>query len=276
MSEGIPDLYPILGLNRQDIWDSPQHNDIIKKNYRRLAKKYHPDKNSDIDTTDQFELVQYAYEILSNQKKREEYYDRFSLNTRSMDHNSLRNESRNNASINQVDTSLPKNFNEMMNIMDMKHGITRNHDTVDTKKRYGEMETDRRKLEAELSQKKRLFKDGEEINPRLFNAAFDKISSKTKKEDLIPVTDGPFAYNMVVSTQSFGSVNDVDNLYDSSDVRYSEMFGVDESESFEITDDEYNTLEPVSYFDNHNKKDENYYKSVKSKLQDLKISNFKN
>jgi DnaJ-class molecular chaperone len=46
--------------------------DDIKKAYKRLILKYHPDKNT-VDTTDKFKEIQTAYEILSNDDKRKEY-----------------------------------------------------------------------------------------------------------------------------------------------------------------------------------------------------------
>ena len=43
----------------------------IKKRYRELAKKYHPDTNSGSKTAeDKFKIVAEAYEILSNAKKK--------------------------------------------------------------------------------------------------------------------------------------------------------------------------------------------------------------
>jgi DnaJ-class molecular chaperone len=45
----------------------------IKEAYLRLAKIYHPDKNSDKDTTKEFIKIKSAYDILSNDKLRETY-----------------------------------------------------------------------------------------------------------------------------------------------------------------------------------------------------------
>ena len=45
----------------------------IKKSYRRLARKYHPDKCRDDDAVKKFQEINYAYEILSNDRSRKEY-----------------------------------------------------------------------------------------------------------------------------------------------------------------------------------------------------------
>ena len=45
----------------------------IKKSYRKLAKKYHPDKSSDKNDHKKFLEIKSAYEILSNDKTRIEY-----------------------------------------------------------------------------------------------------------------------------------------------------------------------------------------------------------
>ncbi|XP_040013727.1 dnaJ homolog subfamily B member 5 isoform X5 [Xiphias gladius] len=64
------DFYKILGV-------SPESNeDEIKKAYRKMALKFHPDKNSDADAEDRFKEIAEAYEILADPKKRS-IYDQF-------------------------------------------------------------------------------------------------------------------------------------------------------------------------------------------------------
>ena len=62
------DYYKVLGVKR----DAGQED--IRKAYKRLARKYHPDLNpGDKASEERFKLVQEAYDILSDPKKREMY-----------------------------------------------------------------------------------------------------------------------------------------------------------------------------------------------------------
>lgn len=62
------DYYELLGVDR----DADQKE--IKKAYRKLAKKYHPDMNQDgKDTSEKFKEISEAYEILSDPDKRARY-----------------------------------------------------------------------------------------------------------------------------------------------------------------------------------------------------------
>ncbi|HSS67927.1 MAG TPA: molecular chaperone DnaJ [Nocardioidaceae bacterium] len=61
------DLYDVLGVSRDA---SP---DEIKKAYRNLARKLHPDVNPDVETQERFKEVTRAYDVLSDPKKRELY-----------------------------------------------------------------------------------------------------------------------------------------------------------------------------------------------------------
>ncbi|ALO34193.1 molecular chaperone DnaJ [Colwellia sp. MT41] len=45
----------------------------IKKAYRKLANQYHPDKNTSTEDGEKFQLIQKAYEAISDPKKRTLY-----------------------------------------------------------------------------------------------------------------------------------------------------------------------------------------------------------
>ncbi|EAL12347.1 dnaJ protein, partial [Bacillus cereus G9241] len=61
------DYYEVLGLSKG------ASKDEIKKAYRRLAKKYHPDVSKEENAIEKFKEVQEAYEVLSDDQKRAQY-----------------------------------------------------------------------------------------------------------------------------------------------------------------------------------------------------------
>jgi DnaJ-class molecular chaperone len=62
------DYYAILGVDRDATLMQ------IKKAYRRLSKKYHPDKNpGDKEAEKKFVELTQAYEVLSDEEKRQRY-----------------------------------------------------------------------------------------------------------------------------------------------------------------------------------------------------------
>jgi molecular chaperone DnaJ len=61
------DYYEILGLKKG------AEKEEIKKAYRKLALKYHPDKNKSADAEEKFKEISEAYGVLSDEKKRSQY-----------------------------------------------------------------------------------------------------------------------------------------------------------------------------------------------------------
>jgi len=76
------DYYEVLGIKKD------AKADEIKKAYRRLARKYHPDVNPNDKTAEEkFKEVQEAYDVLSDEKKRK-VFDRFGYYNDNLDINS--------------------------------------------------------------------------------------------------------------------------------------------------------------------------------------------
>ena len=62
------DYYQLLGVSRN------ASDDDIKKSFRRLAMKYHPDRNPDnAEALEQFKKIKEAHDVLSDPKKRSAY-----------------------------------------------------------------------------------------------------------------------------------------------------------------------------------------------------------
>jgi DnaJ-class molecular chaperone len=71
MAEQEKDFYAVLGVGRD------ADAETIKKAYRKLALKYHPDRNQGNKKAEEtFKRINQAYEVLSDEKKKR-LYDEF-------------------------------------------------------------------------------------------------------------------------------------------------------------------------------------------------------
>jgi molecular chaperone DnaJ len=61
------DYYEVLGISKD------ASKEEIKKAYRKLSKKFHPDINKEADASKKFQEVKEAYEVLSDDQKRAQY-----------------------------------------------------------------------------------------------------------------------------------------------------------------------------------------------------------
>ena len=64
------DYYKILGISKG------ASEDDVRKAYRKMALKFHPDKNKSAGAEEKFKEIAEAYEVLSDKRKRE-IYDKY-------------------------------------------------------------------------------------------------------------------------------------------------------------------------------------------------------
>ena len=67
MRETIKDHYELLGVSRT------ASDQELKLAYRRKAKEYHPDTSARFDADEMFKLLNHAYSVLKDKKKRAAY-----------------------------------------------------------------------------------------------------------------------------------------------------------------------------------------------------------
>lgn len=177
-------LYEILGVSENDNFD------IIKKEYKKLALKYHPDKS--INNEDKFELVTLAYSILSNYQYRK-IYDRLRDNV-SKDFEILKTEDREKE-------ILPQQYNKSYDVvnqdLDKQHGYTENNliNKKDIGKLFNETLNNRRTLENDL-------KKSVKIN---IKEHFDNLDRKIDKLEIVPYNDSVIVLN---SVKNYGKLYD--------------------------------------------------------------------
>ena len=73
--ESLNEIIGRLGGDPYEILVTPSDADfaLLKKNYRALALKYHPDRNKDQDATERFIKINRAYQFLEDEANRRLY-----------------------------------------------------------------------------------------------------------------------------------------------------------------------------------------------------------
>jgi len=290
--EDVIDLYNILGLT-QDVCSDPRCQTLIRDSYLKKVVKCHPDKNRDNpEVMELFELIQGAYEILSDEKQRTNYNQKLRMDKQSSSSFSKLKKT----AADYGDGSYKKaTSDQQLQFTDQMKNIntTRGYDVSDTankpipkksaKKQLQSFMTDR---ESDLDYKpEKLFESDKDFDGRKFNELFDIVKKQAPTGistglEIVESTGAPAAWNGGQSIMSFGSfatefdTDLADPFADDSngfDMVAQPYGNVHSHTSFgqtpiKVTKDMLDGLQGADYYDNHNDLEDDYYDKMKEEL----------
>jgi curved DNA-binding protein CbpA len=188
------DLYEVLNINEEA-------SEIeIKKQYKKLIIKYHPDKNN--NDSEIYELITLAYNILSNKELKKLYNE---LRLIKWDFTKLKKES-----LKTTPQYEKKNFDHLNEEYNKKHGCNINEKILNIQefnKKLSELIDERNKEIIKLKQ----------INKKEFKKEFEKIkrSEDDINNDLIP-------YNLELVL--LNNIDNINKLYDTGETEINKRF----------------------------------------------------
>jgi len=181
------DLYEIL--NIQDKKMVTQQ--IIRKNYKKLALKYHPDKNP--DNSDKFELIQLAYMVLSNEETKNKYDEIYEENSKLKDFSLLKKD----FIVTDTDIKLTEpEFYKIIQELNIKNNAVETELDINT---AIDKQTELLKSRADYEKiLKDSYKEGQKVLSKInrsefvskFNELFDSVTEQeTEQVELVPYND---------------------------------------------------------------------------------------
>ncbi|AKI80179.1 chaperone protein dnaj [Acanthamoeba polyphaga mimivirus] len=275
----VPDLYKILGLTN-DVCKESDCDERIRKAYARKAKKYHPDKYpGKKDIVEIFELITMAYDVLKDEKQRNEYNQRLIVEKQACS-DYLKLKKRYNDFADSIgELKEPSNeqklsFKEQMKAINSKHGYDTSQEAAipanQAKKKLSSLAKERANQDVNLRPEK-LFDEGR-FDLGTFNAVFDKYHKKSDSS-IMPHNGVPSAWNEPTNSMNFSSFDNLDNIYvdDNSRLDISrQMFGdIDFGSSLpKISKQDISDIGRADYVDGHKVLGDDYYKDLKSKISE--------
>ena len=172
----------------------------IKKQYKKLILKYHPDKNQ--TDTDIYELITLAYNILSNKELKKLYNE---MRLIKWDFTKLKTES-----LKTTPNYEKKNFNHLNEEYNKLHGYNSNEKILNIQ----EFNT---KLEELKDERKKEITKLKKINKKEFKKEFEKIK---RHEDDISNELIPYNLELVL----LNSIDNISKLYDTDETGINARF----------------------------------------------------
>jgi len=262
--------YEVLGVK------SECSKEDIKKAYKRLILKCHPDRPGGDEEL--FGLITEAYTVLSNDANRAEY-DKSYKNAIAEDeeYNALKQKASEymKAQKSKVTQTEKDQFRQMFEELNKKHGYdpkkAQDKITVgETKKTMEQIVAERTKQEMEVKPEM-LFDPSERFDNDKFQEAF-KLMNKTSTE-LIRHNGNPSAWNGDC-TGSFCSLDTADNLYNDDTTNlvsdmYSSNRDVDVKKDVRLTKADMRNLKGDEDTHGHKNKSPEYQKELEQKIREL-------
>lgn len=190
----------------------------IKKQYRKLIMKFHPDKNNEIDE-EIYNHLTIANQVLTNDELRAKYDGWLkSFGEESLDHDNLKqNYEKQSVELKNNFPSMPSEakilYHEKVEKLNMKHGLNQDWNKESTMLKY-------EKKKEEL--KKILNVTGEKIkNKKEFNNKFDEFLTENKNQQIIKSVNNQqiMEYNGDLVGDEYLSVTNYNLLYSDDNVQ---------------------------------------------------------
>ena len=281
--KNIPDLYELFGLTIKDA-DSSDFLKILENIYQTKLKECHPDrfdgsqkKRKEVETR----MIHLAYSVLINDSQRIEYNNsRNWLQGEIMGFSEMKLDAQKYETL-EYQKETPEqisSFKGQMEEMNKKHGYDMSQigpiGQKDAEVRLAKLLDERNNIYQEVKQPKLFNGPLSSSDMARFNEAFEKTHNQGKGTgELIP-HDQWGAYNG--DMQEFGEIDHYDRLYNDTPLSgdgnefFANPYTNMPANEITLTPEEVSKMNGSSNYANHNVKDVDYYKQLKTRLAERK------